>query len=213
MRHTAWSNLAGWQLQRIVSAAEAHGLPAPIALQAQYSLLDRGIELEALPCALENGIGLTPVVAFGRRLADGQVCGRRAARGARRGWARTRIAAWRPTTRATPRAPHAILDVLHGVAARHGRPPSHVALAWLASRPGVASILLGARTADQLIHNLAAVDLALDAPDLDELTRASAIGLPPYPYGFLRDWSGARRLEPARDVTAASSAGSSRRSQ
>lgn len=60
LHHIAWSNLAGWQLQKVVSTAQSQGAPAPVALQPQYNLLDRGIELEVLPCCLEAGLGVTP---------------------------------------------------------------------------------------------------------------------------------------------------------
>lgn len=56
----AWSNLSGWQLERIVMTAKSQGLPVPVAVQPHYNLLERGIETELLPCALENGIGVTP---------------------------------------------------------------------------------------------------------------------------------------------------------
>jgi len=52
----------------------------------------------------------------------------------------------------------------------------HVAIAWLLSRPGVASVLLGARTTAKLAENLGAADLALSAGELDELTTVSAPG-------------------------------------
>jgi len=60
IHHIGWSNVTGWQLERICQTANALGLPGPCALQPQYSLLERGIELEVLPCAVENSIGLTP---------------------------------------------------------------------------------------------------------------------------------------------------------
>ncbi len=58
--YTAWSNLSGWQLQKVVSTARAYGFPIPVSLQPQYSLLERGIEQEVLPCCIEEGIGITP---------------------------------------------------------------------------------------------------------------------------------------------------------
>ena len=85
---------------------------------------------------------------------------------------------------------HAILAALRAIAKRHDRPPAQVALQWLLSRPGVASVLLGARTIEQLEGNLDAADLTLTDDDLHELTRASSPGLPDYPYSFVRDWSG-----------------------
>ncbi len=62
------------------------------------------------------------------------------------------------------------------IAERHDRPMGHVAIAWLLSRPGVASVLLGARTTAKLAENLGAADLALSAGELDELTTVSAPG-------------------------------------
>jgi hypothetical protein len=90
--------------------------------------------------------------------------------------------------RNTPRT-HGLLNVLQRIAERLGRPMAHVALAWLWTRPGVASVLLGARTDDQLAANPGAADLALVPSDIEALTKASDIGVPPYPYGFLGDRS------------------------
>ena len=189
IRASAWSNLAGWQLRGILSTAEARGLPMPVALQPQYNLLDRGIELEVMPCCLEAGVSLTPWSPLG----GGWLTGKYAADARPSG--RTRLGedpdrGVEAFDRRNTDRTHAILAALRSVADRCGRPPAHVALAWLAARPGVASILLGARDAAQLTDNLAALDLALDREAMDELTRASACGLPPYPYGFLQDWCG-----------------------
>jgi aryl-alcohol dehydrogenase-like predicted oxidoreductase len=188
VHHTGWSNVAGWQLQRIVSTAQAQGFPLPVALQPQYSLLDRGIELEVLPCALENGIGVTPWSPLGGGWLTGKYRADARPTGATRLGEDPGRGVEAYDLRNTPRT-HAILEVLQTVAARHDRPMSHVAIAWLLARPGVASVLLGARTAEQLGGNLAAADLQLGSDDLAALTEASAPGLPPYPYRFLQDWS------------------------
>ena len=188
IHHLGWSNVTGWQLQRIVSTARAMGMAPPVALQPQYNLLDRGIEWEVLPCALENGIGLTPWSPLGGGWLTGKY-GRdaRPAGATRLGEDPNRgVEAY--DTRNTERT-HAILDAVRAVAERLGRPPAHVALAWLAGRPGVASVLLGARTPEQLAGNLDAADLALDKADADALTALSAPGVPAYPYGMLRDFS------------------------
>jgi aryl-alcohol dehydrogenase-like predicted oxidoreductase len=90
---------------------------------------------------------------------------------------------------------HAVLRAVAEVAERLGRPMAHVALAWLVSRPGVASILLGARNVEQLMGNLDATGFVLEEDDLVALTEASAPRLPDYPYGFVRDWSGVDHWE------------------
>jgi aryl-alcohol dehydrogenase-like predicted oxidoreductase len=66
---------------------------------------------------------------------------------------------------------------------------THVAIAWLLTRPGVASVLLGARTPAQLADTLSAATLTLTHDDLTELGRVSAPGLPDYPYGTLEAYS------------------------
>ncbi len=188
IHNIAWSNLAGWQLQKVLSTAQAQGDPIPVALQPQYNLLDRGIEQEVLPCCLQAGVGVTPWSPLGGGWLTGkystelQPCGAtRLGEDPNRG-----VEAY--DLRNTERTQQ-ILTVLRNIAGRYECPPAHVALAWLSSRPGVSAILLGARTVDQLKSNLGASSLVLTAAELDELTKVSAVGLPPYPYGFLEHWS------------------------
>ena len=188
VRHTGWSNVTGWQLERIVATARAEGLPVPVALQPQYNLLDRGVELEVLPCALENGVGVVPWSPLGGGWLTGKYRADTPPAGATRLGEDPDRGVEAYSRRNTART-HAILDALGEIAARHERPPAHVALAWLLARPGVASVLLGARTAEQLASNLDAASLALPAEDEQRLSAVSAPGLPPYPYGFARDWS------------------------
>lgn len=185
---TGWSNLAGWQLQRVVTTAEARGLPVPVVLQPQYNLLDRGIELEVAPCCLDAGVSIVPWSPLAGGWLTGKYSQARPTGATRLGENPARgVEAF--DLRNTERT-RSVLTVLRAVAERHDRPPAHVALAWLLARPGVASILLGARTVEQMTDNLGAADLALTADDVSELTAVSAPGLPPYPYGFLADWSG-----------------------
>lgn len=188
VHYTGWSNLAGWQLQKVVSVAQAQGYPVPVALQPQYNLLDRGIEQEVLPCCLEEGLGVTPWSPLGGGWLTGKYRAEAQPSGATRLGEDPGRGVEAYDLRNTART-HKILAVLSDIAERHNRPAAHVALAWLASRPGVASILLGARTVAQLESNLSAADLCLTPEELEELTGVSAVGLPSYPYGFLEQWS------------------------
>lgn len=185
----AWSNVTGFQLQEIITTAALGGFVSPVAVQPQYNLLDRGIEVEVLPCCLSAGLSITPWSPLGGGWLTGKYqrdaqptgatrLGEDPTRGVEAYDARNNERTWK------------ILDALSAVGAEVARPPSHVALAWLLSRPGVASVLLGARTIGQLRDNLAASDLALDQQQLDRLTTASATGLPPYPYGMIEDFCG-----------------------
>ena len=189
IHHVGWSNVTGWQLERICATARAEGLPVPVALQPQYSLLDRGIEWEVLPCALENGVGLTPWSPLGGGWLTGKYSASARPTGATRLGDDPDRGVEAYDVRNTDRT-RAVLGIVERVAKTHGRPMSHVALAWLASRPGVGSILLGARETGQLAANLDAIGLELEPEDLAALTDVSAMGLPDYPYRFVQEWSG-----------------------
>ncbi len=182
-----WSNVTGWQLARIMGEARLNGLVEPCVAQPQYNLLDRGIELEVLPCCLDYGVSITPWSPLGggwltgkydraRRPTGRSRLGENPDRGVEAYDTRNNARTWR------------IVDTLRAVAGRHGRPMGQIAIAWLLTRPAVASVLLGARTTDQLTDNLAAVTIDLTDEDVEELTNASAPGLPPYPYGMIEDF-------------------------
>lgn len=189
VHHIAWSNVSAWQLQRVLCTAEANGLPRPVALQPQYSLLDRGIETEVLPCCLEEGVSLTPWSPLGGGWLTGKYTAKGRPTGATRLGEDPNRGVEAYDLRNTQRT-YAVLDVVKEIAKAHDRPMSHVALAWLSARPGVSSILLGARTVAQLQDNMAAVDLVLSPDEMDRLSTVSSIGTLPYPYNFLRDWCG-----------------------
>lgn len=188
IHNIAWSNLAGWQLQKIITTANLGGFPVPVALQPQYNLLDRGIEMEVLPCCLENGIAVTPWSPLGGGWLTGKYSADARPTGTSRLGENPDRGVEAYDIRNTDRT-FAILETLQKVAGDHDRPMAHIALAWLAARPGVASVLLGARTPEQLKDNLACCDLVLSETELAELTQISSGGLPAYPYRFLEDWS------------------------
>ncbi|MEU4620048.1 aldo/keto reductase [Actinoplanes sp. NPDC023801] len=188
IHYLAWSNVSGWQLQRIVSTARMLGVPVPVALQPQYNLLDRGIEVEVLPCAVEAGLSLIPWSPLGGGWLTGKYTRDSRPVGATRLGEDPDRGVEAYGRRNTERT-YAILDVVRAIADRIGRPMGHVALAWLLSRPGVSSLLLGARTAEQLETNLGAAGLELEAEDLQALTGVSAFTVPSYPYQFLAEWS------------------------
>lgn len=77
----------------------------------------------------------------------------------------------------------AIIAKVQEIADAHGTTPAAVSLAWLAARPAVTSVILGARTVEQLAMNLAAADVVLTADDMEALTAISTPQQPDYPYG------------------------------
>lgn len=187
IHNIGWSNVTGWQLAEIVTTARLSGLAQPCVVQPQYNLLDRGIEAEVLPAALANGLAITPWSPLGGGWLTGKYTqGQRPAGSSRLGEDPNRgVEAY--DVRNTPRT-WAVLSVLSDVAAEHDCSMAQVAIAWLLKRPGVASVLLGARTSEQLAQTLGAADLALSSSQEARLTQASAPGLAPYPYGMIEDF-------------------------
>ena len=178
------SNFTGWQLTKLVQLAQAMGVPAPVTLQPQYSLLVREIEWEIVPAALDAGMGLLPWSPLGGGYLSGKYTREpRPAAGTRLGDDPGRgMEAWE--RRGTDRT-WAVIDAVQGVAEARGVSMAEVALAWVTGRPGVTATILGARTTEQLRTNLGAADLHLSAAETAALDAASDPHPPDYPYGEL----------------------------
>lgn len=196
VRWAGASNLAGWQLAVLAERCREAGVPL-VAHQPQYSLLSREIEVEVLPAARHAGLGAMVWGPLGAGWLTGKY--RRDAAppaGSRLGDDPGRgLEAWdRRGTEST----WAVVDAVRDVADGLGRSMAEVAVAWVADRPGVASALVGARSADQLSRSLSAADLVLDDGARARLDDVSTVLLPEYPYAFLRDQLGERWSAQAR---------------
>ncbi|KRE85115.1 aldo/keto reductase [Arthrobacter sp. Soil764] len=193
-----FSNFLGWQLTKAVHVACNKGWNPPVSLQPQYSLLVRDIEFEIVPAALDAGIGLLPWSPLGGGWLSGKYKRDQRPSGATRlGENPERgMEAWKARNE-NPRT-WAVIDAVQDIADAHGVSPSQVALAWLADRPAVTSVILGARTKEQLADNLAAADLQLDAVEVDRLTRASQPETGVYPYGPMAQEQRSRKMEGGR---------------
>ena len=187
IHHLGWSNVTGWQLQRIVTTARLGGHVIPVAVQPQYNLLDRGIELEVLPACREEGLGLLPWSPLGGGWLTGKYSRDRQPQGSTRLGEDPGRGVEAYDTRNTEHT-WCVIETLTEIADAHGCPPGQVAIAWLLTRPTVSSVLLGARTTAQLTQSLPASTLTLGADEVAQLTAMSAPGLPPYPYGMVADF-------------------------
>lgn len=178
-----FSNYLGWQLTKAVGVAAAHGWAPPVTLQPQYSLLVRGIEHEVVPAALDAGVGLLPWSPLAGGWLSGKYSRDESPTGATRlGENPTRgMEAWE--ARNADEHTWRVVDAVREVAEQLGSTPSRVALSWLADRPAVTSVILGARTVEQLEDNLASADLDLPADLRTRLDDVSTPRAEVYPYG------------------------------
>ena len=152
-----------------------------VALQLEYSLLERTIEGELLPAAAELGLGITPWSP----LMSGMLTGK---------YTRENAASSNPSrggflTRAFKEEAFRVVDVLKDVANQLGTTPARVALAWVQSQPGITSTIIGARTADQLLDNVGALDVRLSPEQTAALEEVSRPKLN-FPFDFVRNAAG-----------------------
>ena len=192
------SNWLGWQIAKSVQIARYQGWTAPVTLQPQYNLLARDIEHEIVPACLDAGMGLLPWSPLGGGWLSGKYHRDKRPTGATRlGENPDRgMESW--TTRSRQDRTWAVIDTLAAIAGARGVTMAEVALAWLRDRPGVTSVILGARTQDQLAANLRSAALTLTADETQSLTDISAPQMPDYPYGPLGIAQRHRRIEGGR---------------
>jgi aryl-alcohol dehydrogenase-like predicted oxidoreductase len=183
IRYVGLSNFTGWQIQKAVGLARMHGLAAPITLQPQYNLLVREIEWEIVPACLDAGLGLLPWSPLGGGWLTGKYQRDTAPVGATRLGEDPDRGVEAYSRRSTQDRTWDVIDVVRRVADERGASMAQVALAWLVDRPGVTSVILGARTVDQLQDNLAAATLHLHPAETAALDVASDPSPADYPYG------------------------------
>ncbi len=176
VRYLAASNYAGWQLMKALAAADLHHYQRFAAQQIYYSLEARDAEYELVPLALDQGLG----ILVWSPLAGGLLSGK-FRRDAAQPENSRHLSGWNePPVRNEDRL-YDTIEVLLDVAKAHGVSAAQVALAWLLGRPGVTSLVIGARTDEQLADNLAAADLVLSGDERAALDQVSAPDLI-YPY-------------------------------
>jgi aryl-alcohol dehydrogenase-like predicted oxidoreductase len=183
-----FSNAPAWYAAQVATLARAHGLPEPVGLQYSYSLIDRGVELDVVPAGQALGLGLVAwgplgfgmlTGKYGRdKLADFGPAGSLPNKGADSGAGSDgRLNGDNPYGGMLfTETNFGIVDELSAVAAEINRPMAQVALAWVAARPGVSSVLLGASRPEQLRENMKSLDIVLSP---EQQQRLDTVGAPP----------------------------------
>ncbi|MGF1647163.1 MAG: aldo/keto reductase [Kineosporiaceae bacterium] len=177
------SNFTGWQVTKAVAVCERLGLTAPVTLQPQYNLLVREIEWEIVPACLDAGLGLLPWSPLGGGWLTGKYARDDTPTGATRLGENPGRGVEAYAGRNAAKRTWDVVAAVRAVAEARGVPMSRVALAWLHDRPGVTSVILGARTGEQLTDNLATAGLHLTAEETAALDAAGDPRPADYPYG------------------------------
>ena len=183
VRYAGLSNFTGWQVQKTVDVAEHRRLTRPVTLQPQYNLLAREIEWEVVPACLENGLGLLPWSPLGGGWLTGKYTREQRPTGATRLGEDPQRGVEAYDKRSASERTWAVVDAVQAVAEARGTSMAAVALAWVHDRPAVSSVILGARTTEQLAANLAATGLHLSPDETARLAAASDPAPADYPYG------------------------------
>lgn len=177
VRYIGFSDTPAWKVAEAQTTAHFRGLSKLIALQIEYSLLERTVEGELVPMAREMGLGITPWSPLKSGVLSGKYTRENAAE------VKADRGAW-VTSNLNEKA-YSVVDTLLEVAKQVESTPARVALAWVQSRPGVSSTIIGARRLSQLDDNLAALDLKLGAEHIAALDAISQPTLN-FPAGFLK---------------------------
>ena len=175
VRYVGCSNFSGWHIMKCMMAADRHNFQKFVVQQIHYTIEARDAEYELMPIAVDQGVG----IQIWSPIAGGLLSGK-FTRAKKPDISRHLLGWSEPPIRDEDRL-YRIIDALIEVGKAQGVSAAQVSLAWAATRPGVASIIVGARNEAQLKDNLAAVSLKLTAEDLKKLEDVSALPLI-YPY-------------------------------
>jgi len=177
VRYIGLSDTPAWKVAQAQVTAAFRGWAPLVALQIEYSLIERTVEGELIPMAQELGLGVTPwsplrggvlTGKYTRENKDDVQPGR----------------GERVTAFLTERT-FEIIDTLVRIAQEHNTTPAAIALAWVQAKPGVDSTIIGARTMDQLESNLVGLDVDLESGQMAALDAVSTPTLG-FPIPFLQ---------------------------
>jgi aryl-alcohol dehydrogenase-like predicted oxidoreductase len=176
VRYIGCSNFSGWHIMKCLMAADRHNFEKFVVQQIHYTIEARDAEYELMPIAVDQGVGIQVWSPIAGGLLSGKF-----RRNAPPPQISRHVAGWgEPPIRDEDRL-YNIIDALVKVGEGRGVSAAQVALSWLAGRPAVSSIIVGARTEAQLKDNLAAASLQLTAEETKLLNDVSLLPLI-YPY-------------------------------
>ncbi|BAM01826.1 MULTISPECIES: aldo/keto reductase [Caldilinea] len=182
IRYIGCSNFSGWHLMKSLAVSEKYGLARYVAHQAYYSLIGRDYEWELMPLALDQKVSAVVWSPLGWGRLTGKI---------RRGSPLPEVSRLRSQVAKAGGPPvddeylFRVVDALDEIAQETGKSIPQIAINWLLQRPSVATVIIGARTEEQLRENLGAVGWSLTPEQIARLDAASEV-TPPYPYWHQR---------------------------
>jgi aryl-alcohol dehydrogenase-like predicted oxidoreductase len=176
VRYVGCSNYAAWQLTKALWVADRERVTPFVSQQVYYSLQARDIENELVPLAVDQGLGILVWSPIAGGLLSGKY-----RRGVDAPAGSRHLGEWSEPPVHDEDKLYDTIEELVAVGQAHGVSAAQVALAYTIAKPAVTSVIVGARTEEQLVDNLAAADLVLSAEDMDRLDAVSAQPLM-YPY-------------------------------
>ena len=176
VRYVGCSNYSGWHLMKALAVSERRSYIPYVSQQINYSLQAREAEYELIPIGIDQGVG----VLVWSPLAGGLLSGKYR-RGKEYPTGCRRLTAWQEPPVTNEDQLFDTIETLVGIAEAHGVSAAQIALAWLLGRKGVSSVIIGARTHEQLRDNLAAANVKLSVEERSALDKVSAPRLL-YPY-------------------------------
>lgn len=176
VRYVGCSNYSGWHLMKALAIADSRHYQRYVSQQINYSLQAREAEYELVPIAIDQEVG----ILVWSPLAGGLLSGKYR-RGKQHPAGSRRLTEWQEPPVRDEGALYDVIEVLVEIGQERRVSAAQVALAWLLGRPGVTSLIVGARTDEQLVDNLASADLVLSEQERGRLDKVSALPLL-YPY-------------------------------
>ncbi|MDO9357257.1 MAG: aldo/keto reductase [Solirubrobacteraceae bacterium] len=176
VRYIGCSNFTGWQLMKSLAASDRNGWSRYVSQQIHYTLQAREAEYELLPIAVDQGVGAMIFSPLAGGLLSGKFRRNQPAPTNAR-----KLGDWDEPPVRDAEVFYDLVELLVELGQAHGVSAAQVAIAWLLTRPGISTVVIGARTDEQLTDNLAAAHLVLSPEDLSRLEQATR---PPliYPY-------------------------------
>jgi aryl-alcohol dehydrogenase-like predicted oxidoreductase len=189
VRYLGVSNHAAWHIAKSLGISARRGLARFESIQAYYSIAGRELEREIVPLAIDQQLAIMPWSP----LAGGFLSGKFTPEGQGPEGARRTTFDFPPVDRDKG---FRIIDVMRPIAASHQVSVARVALAWLLHQSAVTAVIVGAKTREQLLDNLAATDVKLSPDEVNALNKVSALA-PEYP-GWMIERMGSDRLNSVR---------------